>query len=37
MMGGEIVIEGMTKILFDQLLNAEEAPSERGLASGAVR
>ena len=35
--GDEIVIKAMTKILFDQLSNAEEAPSERGLASKVVR
>jgi hypothetical protein len=37
MMGGKIVIETMTKILFNQLSNAEEAPSKHGLPSEVVR
>ena len=37
MMCGEFVIEAMTKILFESLSNAEEAASERGLASEVVR
>jgi hypothetical protein len=37
MTGGEIVIEAMTKILFDQLSYAEEPASDRGLASEVVR
>lgn len=36
-MGGEIVIEAMTKILFEQLSNAEETPSQCGLAFEVVR
>jgi hypothetical protein len=36
-MGEKIVMEAMTKILFGQLSNAEEAPSKRGLASEVVR
>jgi hypothetical protein len=30
-MGGEIVIEAMTKFLFEQLSNAEETPSQGDL------
>jgi len=37
MTGGELVIEAMTETLFDQLSNAEEAASERGLAPEVVR
>jgi hypothetical protein len=37
MTGGELVIEAMTEILFDQLSNAEKAASERGLAPEVVR
>ena len=37
MMGREIVMEAMTKILFDQVSNAGEAASERGLASEVIR
>lgn len=33
----KIVVEEKTRILFDKLSNAEEAPSERGLASEVVR
>ena len=37
MTGREIVMEAMIKILVDQFSNAEEAASERGLASEVVR
>lgn len=36
-MGREIVIEAMTKILFERLSNAEETPSQCGLAFEVVR